>query len=168
MGATHVVLSTNIELRRDGLPKVTRAQPDDKGVAVYFTRDGKQQCIPCDQWNKVEDNIQAIRKTVQALRGIERWGAKSFVDAAFMGFQALPPASSETEQMSAEQAALFIAQHGGHSASAGSDEYDLIDNPTLRNAVYKKAAKKLHPDAGGSHDLFQRLQEAKRILGQVR
>lgn len=168
LGGQHVVISSNVELRRDGLPYANRAQPEDRGVAVYFVRDGKQQCIPCDQWSRVEDNLQAIRKTVEALRGLERWGAKSMVDAAFTGFQALPPAQSDEAPMTVETAARFLAMHGGHFASAGSDEYDLIESPTLRGAVYKRAAKKLHPDAGGSKEDFQRLQEAKQLLDRER
>jgi len=90
LGATNIVISTNLGLRRNGLAYANQGQPDDTGVAVYFTLAGDQQCIPCDLWTLIQDNIQAIRKTVEALRGIERWGAKSMVKAAFAGFKALP------------------------------------------------------------------------------
>ncbi len=62
LGARHGVVSTNIELRRDGLPYSNRRQPEDPGVAVYFQQDGKQQCIPCDRWRTVEENCRAIWK----------------------------------------------------------------------------------------------------------
>src|SRR5690606_9584801 len=89
LGATGVVISSNIELRRDGLPYANAKQPDDRGMAVYFTLRGEQQCIPCDVWDRTEDNLQAIRLTVAALRGLDRWGAKEMVNAAFRGFKAL-------------------------------------------------------------------------------
>ena len=46
LGASRVVVSTNIELRRDGQPYSNRRDPSDSGVAVYFTlkgvRDGRK------------------------------------------------------------------------------------------------------------------------------
>src|SRR5690606_31281193 len=82
LGARYPVVSTNIALRRDGLPYSNQKRPDDPGVAVYFELDGRAQCIPCDRWQTVEENARAIWKSIEALRGLERWGAKSFVDAA--------------------------------------------------------------------------------------
>jgi hypothetical protein len=38
------------------------------------------------------------------------------------------------------------------------------DDPFFATALYRDAAKNLHPDAGGSTEDFQKLQEAKRIL----
>ena len=67
LGAKGVVLSTNIELRQDGLPYAGRRQPDDVGVAVYFTHKGRQVCFACDRWDKIEDNIRAVTKTVEAI-----------------------------------------------------------------------------------------------------
>ena len=70
-----IVISTNIQTRRDGLPYASHREPDDSGVAVYFDLDGREQCIPCDRWDRVRDNMQVIHKTIGALRGLERWGA---------------------------------------------------------------------------------------------
>ena len=74
MGARYTILSSNLELRRDGLPYANQRQPEDPGVAIYFQWRGKQMTFACDRWQKVEDNVRAIGKTVEALRGIERWG----------------------------------------------------------------------------------------------
>ena len=94
LGARNAVISTNVELRQDGLPYSNRRRPDDPGVAVYFMYEGRQQCIPCDRWLSVEENLRAVWKSIEALRSLERWGAKSFVDAAFTGFAALPAPGS--------------------------------------------------------------------------
>src|SRR5690606_6952544 len=64
LGARNAVISTNIELRRDGLPYSGRRAPDDPGVAAYFTYEGRQQCIPCDRWATVEENLRAIWKSI--------------------------------------------------------------------------------------------------------
>lgn len=64
--------------------------PRDPGVAVYFTYKGKQTCFACDRWDRIEHNLRAIFKTIEALRGIARWGTGDMMDAAFSGFTALP------------------------------------------------------------------------------
>lgn len=90
LGAKNVIVSTNIRLRRDGLPYASDRAPDDCGVAVYFDYLGSQKCFACDRWATVEENLRAIYKSIEAIRGLDRWGSKDFVDAAFTGFAALP------------------------------------------------------------------------------
>ena len=90
LGARKVVVSTNVRLRLDGVPYANDKAPSDQGVAVYFDYAGGQKCFACDRWRSVEENLRAIAKSVEAIRGLERWGSKSFVDAAFTGFAALP------------------------------------------------------------------------------
>jgi hypothetical protein len=83
------VISTNLKLRLDGLPRSDQATPADPGVAVYFELDGKTIVLACDKWNRVADNIYAIAKHVDALRGQDRWGVGT-VEQAFRGYTALP------------------------------------------------------------------------------
>lgn len=118
---TNIVISSNV---------VRSAQPLDRGVAVYFIKDGKEQCIPCDKWDHVEDNIWAIAKTVEALRGIERWGAKSMVDAAFRGFTALPSPDQVITRTPREIVGVPV---------------DMNDLDYIM-FKYKQKAKELHPD----------------------
>jgi hypothetical protein len=59
LGARNIVISTNIELRRDGLPYAGRRPPEDQGGAVYFTYNGSEQCIPCDKWRTIRENMRA-------------------------------------------------------------------------------------------------------------
>lgn len=85
----HLVISTNVALRRDGLPLANQRQPDDVGVAIYFTYKKREMSFACDRWQKIEHNMQAIAKTIEALRGIDRWGTGDMLEAAFTGFLAL-------------------------------------------------------------------------------
>jgi hypothetical protein len=80
-----IVISTNIALRRDGLPLANQRQPDDPGVAVYFLYKKRAVAFACDRWVKIEHNMQAIAKTIEALRGIARWGTGDMLAAAFTG-----------------------------------------------------------------------------------
>jgi hypothetical protein len=86
----NIVISTNVSLRLDGLPYAGQRDPADRGVAVYWTQKGEQKVIACDRWDRVKDNLRAIEKTIQAMRGIDRWGSTDIVDKAFSGFAALP------------------------------------------------------------------------------
>ena len=94
--ASHVVVSTNVPLKADGTMRQDR-EPVDPGVAVYFTRDGKQTVFACDQYESIVDNLYAIAKTIEAMRAIERWGAGEMMERAFSGFKGLPAQASEGE-----------------------------------------------------------------------
>lgn len=141
-GATLPVISTNVALRRDGLPYANAREPDDSGVAVYFTRDGRQQVIACDRWDLVAHNVRAIGKTVEALRGIERWGSSDMVRRAFTGFAALPAPSEDWRS---------VLDLGGGGRSFYIADYER---------EYRRRAAKAHPDLGGTVEEMQRLNAA--------
>ena len=65
-------------------------------------------------------------------------------------------------QMAAEEALEFLRIHAGWAYGP-----DYVDPEDIDRA-YRQAAKKLHPDAGGSTADFQRLQEARQLLDGVR
>ncbi len=95
MGGAEAIVSTNIPLMRDGQPRANYT-PHDTGVAVYFTRKKKSYVFACDKFVRVQDNMLAIAKTIEALRGIERWGASNMMERAFEGFLRLPEKAVET------------------------------------------------------------------------
>lgn len=142
MGARYIVLSSNLELRRDGLPYANQKQPTDPGVAVYFQWREKAMALACDRWSKVEDNLRSIGKTVEALRGIERWGASDMMERAFSGFTALPPPSEPR---------VTCWDVLGVPAGSGKDAV---------TKAYHQLAKVSHPDKGGSHDQWHVLSKA--------
>jgi hypothetical protein len=139
MGATNVIISSNRGVNRDGSFSVARRVIYDVGVAVYFTRKGRDVVLACDQYEEVHDNIRAIGKTIEALRGIERWGASDMLDRAFTGFEALPAPEQWWQVL-------------GVSPGAGADEI---------NRVYREAARRAHPDQGGSDAAMSRLNAAR-------
>lgn len=147
------VISTNIALRRDGLPLAGQRAPDDVGVAVYFTYKKRQMSFACDRWLKIEHNMQAIAKTIEALRGIARWGTGDMLEAAFHGFMALPEPAAKRSW----REVLGIAA-------------DTHVSPDILIRCYRSAAAVAHPDrAGGSHDAMVAVNaayaEAKKALG---
>lgn len=97
LGGSNIVLSTNIPLRRDGLPYANhRASVGDSGVAVYFTFKKQARSFACDRYFEVWENMRALGKTIEAMRGISRWGAHEVLDQMFQGFTALPPPGAMT------------------------------------------------------------------------
>lgn len=147
LGAQNIVVSTDIELRLDGHPYASRRPPDDKGVAVYFSWKKRQMCFACDQWDKIEHNIHAVGKTIGALRGIERWASGDMVEAAFTGFQALPPPMNERPWWTV---------------------LNLPTDSSLKDCenVYRHLAKKYHPDSStGSTD---KMSELNAAIAEVR
>ena len=145
LGGSDIIISSNINLKKDGEPMAVKfgVVIPDGGVAVYFKRKGKDLCFACDRWNHVQDNMYAIALTIEALRGVARWGTGDMMEAAFTGFMALPEKSS----------------------ASYSSPYELLGVPAdasidqIREA-YKKMAKLYHPDAGGSADAFIAIKDA--------
>jgi hypothetical protein len=153
LGGQNPVVSTNLSLRRrDGLPYANQAAPEDPGVAVYWEMDGQPYVVACDRWLSVADNLQAISKTLRALRGIQRWGTTEMVRQAFRGFQALPGPESNP---------WWAAE-----LQMGNPPYALQE----AEFNFKVLARERHPDRGGTNDAFKRLrqalEEARRELGR--
>ena len=141
LGGGSAIISTNTKLRLDGLPYSKQAQPLDKGVAVYFTHKKRQMCFACDRWDKIQDNIYAVAMTIDALRGIDRWGGGTMMEEAFTGFVSLP-SNSPWDVL---------------GLKPGSSREEI-------EAAFRDKAKKAHPDAGGSNEQMAKLNVAKTEL----
>ena len=130
----------------------------EAGVAVYFALNGTEHCIPCDKWSTIGDNTHAINKTVHALRGLERWGAREMTETAMRGFSALPPPRPRKKKASAPKQPR-IEEHRYFDA--------CLSNPEVR-ARYKALAKTMHPDIGGDkHSFTQMSKQYKEALERV-
>lgn len=140
MGGKGVVLSSNASLGNDN--------PKDPGVVAYFDLRGTPMAIPCDRWRKIQDNIYAIALTVEAMRGMERWGAKHMITAMFSGFKALPERASGINPWEL----LGINQD--------ASEADIT-------AAYKRKAMTMHPDKGGTNETWAQLREAHDFAMQT-
>ena len=139
LGARNVIISSNLQLRQDGIPYANQPRHNDEGIAVYFTRKGVDMVLACDKFAKREANMRAITLTIDAIRGIERWGSSDMMERAFTGFTALPS--------SAESWWGVL----GVEANA---------RPTEIEAAYRRRRSETHPDRGGSADTFDAVQRA--------
>lgn len=139
------IISTNLQLRLDGLPKSNQPEPTDPGAAVYWRRptDKDMKCMAIDQYDRVADNIAAIAATLNAMRSIERHGGALILDRAFMGFTALPAPGQTT-------------------ARGWMEVLEVGQDATLEKAKenYRRLSSIRHPDRGGSHDAMSELNWA--------
>lgn len=83
------VISTNLVLRLDGLPRSDQKRPHDPGAAVYWEDMGARRVMAIDRYDTVEGNLAAIAATLDAMRAIERHGGAVILERAFTGFAAL-------------------------------------------------------------------------------
>lgn len=158
MGAIELIVSTNIPVRKDGMmyADYMGRKIDDPGVAIYFKYKGKDIVMCCDQYHSVWENIYALGKGIESLRGMERWGVSDFLERAFTGFNALPPKSASKTWW----------ELLGYQQKPGNAVWDWEGIV----AQYKSLAKKYHPDAGGDTEMFQLVnnayQQARKEYGQ--
>lgn len=151
MGAAQrsIVLSTNLVLRQDGLPRSGQAAPRDPGAAVYWDDPYNRQprCMAIDRYTRVEQNIAALAATVEAMRAIERHGGAVVLERAFTGFWALP--------------ALIVA--GMHRDWQAVLELQDLLQPKREDIerAYRRLAAIHHPDRGGNPDRMADINRAR-------
>ena len=143
VGEYGVIISTNVPVRNDGLPRSGMAQPTDPGVAVYWEKKGKSQCMAIDRYDRVADNLAAVAATLEAMRAIERHGGAQVMDRAFLGFAQLP----ESVRKPWRDVLQF--------PPSATVSWDAIEER------YRALARKRHPDQGGSSESFHELTQAR-------
>lgn len=145
-----VVISTNVEVRLDGLPYSNRKDPKDPGVAVYWRHRKADKVMAIDLYDTVADNLAAVAATLEAMRAIERHGGAAILDRAFTGFTALP--SPETAGAAPWRTVL------------GCDDATTLEQVKL---AYRRRAAETHPDReGGSTEAFNMVQTAWTMAQQ--
>ena len=151
-----VIISSNLRYKLDGMPYGSQPQPADPGVAVYFNlrfeRGMKYHERPivlsCDKWVRVEWNLYAISRDIEAQRGRHRWGCTN-VEQAFRGYLAIP------------------------ERTGGKSWWQVLGiMPDAREVDVREAfriqALTEHPDKGGTQERWLTLQEAlEQALSKV-
>lgn len=127
----HPVLTSNMS----GIKQTA----DDPAVAVYFKYEGRQVCIPCDQYDSIKANMRGIQLTIESLRGIQRWGCKVVMERTVHAY------------------VVPMLTGGGWR-----ETLQLPGNASLAEAerAYKKLALKNHPDQGGDSQKMAAINDA--------
>lgn len=140
LGAQYVVVSSNVPLKANGDPYSDPGRMPDPGVAVYFQLKSKPYSLSCDKWISVEDNMYALAKHIEAMRGQDRWGVGT-VEQAFAGFKELPN-------------------------DTGPDWWNVLgisEDASIEEIQRAHRAKAMHahPDRGGSEAAMQQINVAR-------
>lgn len=149
-------------LRADGGLRADANLPSPGIVLVVGrSRVGPFQ-MPCDRYDRWQDNLRAIALSLAALRAVDRHGCTRRGEQ-YRGWQALPPGSGTAtfEWTSAESAAEWLRDQAGMVASVG----EIMADP---RAAYIAAIKRVHPDhPGGDAELAARVNRCRDFLQGV-
>lgn len=133
-----LVMSSNVTLGK--------SKPEDPGVAVWFTWDGLQVCIPVDRYATVEANLQAIHHIIEARRVELRHGTLALVRATLTGFVALPAPRP---------------WHAVLGVAPTATREEIV-------AAHRRLAARAHPDVGGSDAAMAEINAARDAGVKVR
>lgn len=133
----------------------------DPGIAVWFEYRRVERVLACDAWIRADENLRAIAKSIEAMRGLERWGVADVLASVFTGFApALPPG---------EQADRPWREVLGGLWPDGMEPADVL---LLAKGRHRRLMGESHIDAGGDTarmlELNQALEAAQRELGGAR
>lgn len=159
INARDVKVEHDLRLRLDGLPYSDQKQPDDKSVVVYFTTPkGSKVAMPCGIWDRVEHNLHAVAMTLEAKRGIQRWGTAT-VEAEYQGYAQLP-AGDASQSFGTAPVVRNPRQILGVRDDATLDACE---------GAYKAQIRKAHPDVpGGSAERAAELNVAIAAIREGR
>lgn len=146
-----VVVSTDVPLRRDGLPYAD-GDPRDPGVAVYFTRNKQQYVFACDLYDHVRFNMRALGLAIEGMRAVERAGITQVIDRAMAGFAQLPSGAGAGGPVDRPWREVLNLE-----GLAGPD----FAVRAAIEASFKSLARTRHPDAGGSDEAMTELNRAR-------
>lgn len=116
-----------------------------------------------------QQNLRAIALGLEALRRVERYGIARR-GQQYAGYRELPTGIELGAAMTAEEAAAFLIEYGEVEGCPDPWTVDaLLDDtgPAAREILagyFRRASKKLHPDAGGDPELFRKLSIARELL----
>ena len=125
-------------------------RPTDPGVAVYFRWSDIDCCIAVDRYYKVEENLQAIAKIVEAERAKMRHGGLNIVRSSFRGYASLPPPTGVNGQLAKPWRQVLFGNA------------DIAPSVEQVETRYRELVKEAHPDRGGDAASFNSIVDAVR------
>ncbi len=157
LGGRALVISSNLPLRLDGMPRadVARMRIEDPGVAIYFQLRQRQMVIARDVYLTVADNLNSLRLAVEYMRGLERHGGAHMMERAFAGFTALPPPSGGAQPQ--ESPVIWRQELDLRELPDGLPKRHLL---VIAEQAYRDLAKQHHADHGGDGTKMIRLNAA--------
>ena len=167
LGATHIVIQLDLpdsKIRNDGLPRANAGDPGHPGVIVSFESKWGPLRYMTDTFKKWKDNLRAIALGLEALRKVDRYGIANDGEQ-YRGYAQLgsgDDAPIALGQFSPAEAAKILVDAAGGTPSPES----VLEDADRLAGAYRAAARRTHPDHGGSDDAFALVGAAYRVLRQ--
>jgi hypothetical protein len=172
LGARNPVLEVAIpadQFRIDGRPRANARETHPGVVLSLPTTDVGPLRYATDTFDRWQDNLRAIALGLEALRRVDRYGITKRGEQ-YAGFKALPsgatamPAGGLTVEEAARVLSDLAAGPGPNGLAVSPDK--LVTSPAMRRLAYHAAATRHHPDRGGARQMWDRLEQAKRVLDE--
>lgn len=157
LGASEFVLMIDVQesdIRLDGAIRATARPATPSAAVAVHSRTKGDLLFTCGRFRNWQHNVRAIALGLEALRKVDRYGITES-DEQYRGWQALPPGTPMPGAKMTVEDAKFLLRSWWHGAASEHDDWALL---------YRRAAKELHPDAGGDPEDFKRLTEARDLL----
>lgn len=144
-------LSTDLDhqTRQPNVPYANQPEPEDPRVVVRWTMDWAQYAVACDRYSRVRDNLRTVGLYIREKRKMEKrpvvTGESEFANAR------LPPGDDES---------VAVGRSPPHEVLEVAPD---ADDSTVEDA-WRERVKEAHPDAGGSNEELQRLNDAKDAM----
>ncbi len=163
---------SEFDIRQDGMPRSNARAPQHPGVELSFDSKFGRLTYSTDQfesgWPRADDwkhNLRAIALSLEALRAVDRYGV-STRGQQYAGWKALPAGVAlGAVNLSTEEAWSVLTIMGETNyAEVSAKRLEWGDELAAKD-LYRAAVKLAHPDAGGSREDWDHVQEAGRVLG---
>lgn len=131
-------------------------------IALHLDTPRGPMRFPCGRYGDWVDNLRAIVLSLEALRAVDRYGVTR-TGEQYRGWTALPPAATPEEKdpwTTVDEAAAWLREQSKLTVQAAA----LLEDEEQLQDAYRAAAKRHHPDAGGTAAMFARLGRAKAFI----
>lgn len=150
--------------KTDGMPRAN-AIPDHPGVILNIDGSKGPMSMPCDKFDRWQDNLRAIALSLEALRKVDRYGTTPG-NEQYRGWLAI---EAQPAGMGRDAACTFLASVAypnedlAHQAEWAPR---IATDPDIGRSTLRQAMGKAHPDRhGGDQTLWDCVEQAAMVLG---
>lgn len=158
IGADRAVIEMDVqesELRNDGWIR-SDASPGIKAVRVYFECKYGPLRYEAETWSDWQHNVYAVARTLRNQRMMARDGCVKG-DQVYRGWKALPSAPAvDPDLATVDSAVRFLIRVAGW--------IERPEVPPNMDQVFRDAARRAHPDTGGSNELMAKVNAARALV----
>lgn len=147
------------DFRLDGKPRAN-AKQQHPGVILSFAAKVGHLSYAVDTFDRWQDNVRGIAKSLEALRLVDRYGTTKHGEQ-YRGFLAIEATAAPAGFATADAALDFLQSIVGDQWRGGAIPRE---RSSAVARVIRGAQRRTHPDTGGDAATFQRVSLAEAKL----